>query len=187
MTSAAALAAFRDIADELAPPLRRYLERYVGDRAVAEDLSQETLLRVHRGLATFAGRSSIKTWAFAIANRVAADYLRQPERRTRIVELDEVDEAIDPEPALDEQLVVGQMNDCIRGVIDSLPESYRCALILHDLEALSAEQTAQICDCSVATAKIRIHRARLRLKVALTQQCQFYHDQDSVFRCDRKA
>lgn len=187
MTSAAAPAAFRDIADELAPPLRRYLERYVGDRAVAEDLSQETLLRMYRGLASFAGRSSLKTWAFAIANRVAADYLRQPERRTRIVELDEVDEAIDPEPALDEQLVVGQMNDCIRGVIDSLPASYRAALILHDLEALSAEQTADICDCSVATAKIRIHRARLRLKVALTQQCDFYRDQDSVFRCDRKA
>lgn len=186
MSSAAAPATFRDIADELAPPLQRYLERYVGDRAVAEELAQETLLRMHRGLASFAGRSSLKTWAIAIANRVAADYLRQPERRTRIVELDEADEPVDPERALDEKLVVGQMNDCIRGVIDSLPESYRAALILHDLEALSAEQTAEICDCSVATAKIRIHRARLRLKDALTRQCQFYHDQDSVFRCDRK-
>lgn len=179
--------AFQDIAADLAQPLLRYLERYVGNRAVAEDLSQETLLRMHQGFASFAGRSSIKTWAFAIANRVAADYLRQPERRTRIVELDEVDEAVDPDRALDEQLMVGEMNDCIRGVIDSLPDSYRAALILHDLEALSAEQTAEICDCSVATAKIRIHRARLRPKDALTQQCQFYRDQDSVFRCDRKA
>lgn len=187
MNSAVAPATFRDIADELAPPLRRYLERYVGDRAVAEELAQETLLRMHRGLPSFAGRSSLKTWAMAIANRVAADYLRQPERRTRIVELDDVDEAVDPALAPDEQLVVGQMNDCIRGVIDSLPESYRSALILHDLEALSAEQTAEICDCSVATAKIRIHRARLRLKDALSRQCQFYRDQDSVFRCDRKA
>lgn len=187
MKGVAAQAAFRDIADELAQPLLRYLQRYVGERAVAEELSQETLLRMHRGLASFAGRSSLKTWAFAIANRVAADYLRQPERRTRIVELDEVDEPVDPDRALDEQLVVGQMNDCIRGVIDSLPDSYRAALILHDLEGLCAEQTAEICDCSVATAKIRIHRARLRLKDALTQQCQFYRDQDSVFRCDRKA
>lgn len=187
MNSAVAHAAFRDLADELAPPLLRYLERYVGDRAVVEELAQETLLRMHSGLASFAGRSSLKTWVFAIANRVAADYLRQPQRRTRIVELDDVDEPVDPERAIDEQLVVGQMNDCIRGVIDSLPESYRAALILHDLEALSAEQTAEICDCSVATAKIRIHRARLRLKDALARQCQFYRDQDSVFRCDRKV
>jgi RNA polymerase sigma-70 factor (ECF subfamily) len=70
MNSAVAPTAFRDIADELAQPLLRYLERYVGDRAVAEDLSQETLLRMHQGLAAFAGRSSLKTWAFAIANRV---------------------------------------------------------------------------------------------------------------------
>ncbi len=187
MNSAVAPAAFRDIADELAQPLRRYLERYVGDRAVAEDLAQETLLRMHRGLASFAGRSSLKTWVFAIANRVAADYLRQPEHRTRIVELDGVDEPVDPEYPPDQQLLVGQMNECLRGVIDSLPENYRSALILHDLEALSAQQVAEICDCSVATAKIRIHRARLRLKDALTRQCQFYHDQDSVFRCDRKA
>ncbi len=180
-------ATFRDIAGEMAEPLRRYLERYVGDPAVAEDLSQETLMRVHKGLAFFAGRSSIKTWVFSVANRVAADYLRQPDRRTRIVELDEVEEPIDPEPAIDEQMVVGEMNDCIRDVIDSLPDSYRAALILHDLEGLSAEQTAEICDCSVATAKIRIHRARRRLKSALTTHCEFYLDQDSVFRCDRKA
>ena len=162
-------AAFREIAGELMQPLLRYLERYVGDRAVAEDLSQETLIRMNKGLASFAGRSSIKTWAFSSANRVAADYLRNPDRRTRIVELEEVAEPIDPEPAIDERMVVGEMNDCIRSVIDSLPDSYRAALILHDLEGLSAEQTAEICECSLATAKIRIHRARLRLKDAFTK------------------
>lgn len=187
MNGAAGRPAFQDIARDLAQPLLRYLERYVGNRVVAEELRQETLLRIDKGLASFAGRSSIKTWAFFIASRVAADYLRHPERRMRIVELNEVAELIDPDPAIGERMVVGEMNECIRNVIDSLPEMYRAALILHDLEGLSAGQTAEICDCSVASAKIRIHRARLRLKETLTKQCEFYRDEDSVFRCDRKA
>jgi len=69
----------------------------------------------------------------------------------------------------------------------SLAPGYRAALILHDLEGLSAEQTAKICVCSLATAKIRIHRARLRLKEALTKRCEFYRDQDNVLRCDRQG
>lgn len=179
--------AFENVARELAQPVIRYLERYVGDRAVAEDLWQETLLRMNKGLSSFAGRSSIKTWAFSIASRVAADYFRHPGRKTRIVELNEVAELIDPDRAIDERMVVDEMNECVRQVIDSLPDAYRSALILHDLEGLSAEQTAEICECSVAAAKIRIHRARLRLKQALKVQCDFYRDPDSVFRCDRKV
>lgn len=187
MNGAVGQPAFKDVARDLAQPLLRYLERYVGDRVVAEELRQETLMRMNKGLASFAGRSSIKTWAFSIASRVAADYLRHPDRRTRIVELDESPEPIDTDRAIDEQMVVGEMNECIRNVIDSLPDTYRAALIMHDLEGLSAEQTAEICECSVASAKIRIHRARLRLKEALTKQCEFYRDEDTVFRCDRKA
>jgi RNA polymerase sigma-70 factor (ECF subfamily) len=179
--------AFENLARELARPILRYLERYVGDAALAEDLWQETLMRMHKGLSSFAGRSSIKTWAFSIASRVAADYFRHPARKTRIVELDEVGELIDSDRATDERMVVDEMNECVRQVIDSLPDTYRAALILHDLEGLSAEQTAEICDCSVASAKIRIHRARIRLKEALEAQCDTYRDPDSVFRCDRKA
>jgi RNA polymerase sigma-70 factor (ECF subfamily) len=187
MNEWAGQAEFGDLARSLAQPVMRYLERYVGDRAVAEDLWQETLVRMNKGLPSFAGRSSVKTWVFSIASRVAADYFRDPARKAGIVELSQAAELVDPDRAIDERLVAGEMNGCVRQVIDSLPEAYRAALILHDLEGLSAEQTAAIADCSVASAKIRIHRARLRLKQALNQQCEFYRDTDSVFRCDRKA
>ncbi len=187
MHSPAAAPSFDAVAREVAASMLRFLERYVGNRAVAEELLQETLIRMDKGLPSFAGRSSVKTWAFAIASRVAADYLRHPDRRTRIVPLDAIEEPVDPGRGMDERLMVDEMNACIRGVIDSLPESFRAALILHDLEGLSAEQTAEVCECSVATAKIRIHRARQRLKEALAGQCEFYRDDDSVLRCDRKA
>ena len=187
MSLAADQPVFENLARDLAPSIMRYLERYVGDRTVAEDLWQETLMRMAKGLPSFAGRSSIKTWAFAIASRVAADYFRGPDRKARIIELDEVADLMDPDRAIEERIVVDEMNGCVRAVIDSLPDTYRAALILHDIEGLSAEQTAEIGGCSVATAKIRIHRARIRLKEALQDQCDFYRDPDSVFRCDRKA
>ena len=110
---------FQTVARELAQPIRRYLERYVGDRAAAEDLWQETLMRIDKGLSSFAGRSSIKTWAFAIASRVAADYLRDPGRKARIVELDEVGELADSGRAIDERIIIDEMNQCVRQVIDS--------------------------------------------------------------------
>lgn len=172
---------------EISQPVLRYLERYVGNRSVAEDLQQETLLRIVRGLDAFDGRSSLKTWSFAIANHVAADYFRQPERRRQIVELDEAKDAADPDREIGERIIEDEMNQCVRQVIDSLPDSYRAALILYDLEELSIEQTAEACQCSIANAKIRIHRARLRLKESLQKQCAFYRDDEGVYRCDRKA
>lgn len=171
---------------EVAAPVLRYLQRYVGERRLAEDLQQETLLRISRGLAGFDGRSSLRTWAFAIANRVAADHFRRPERRQQIVELDEALDTVDPEREVGERLVADAMNQCVRQVIDSLPENYRAPLILYDLEELSIEQTAEICQCTVANAKIRLHRARRRLKEALQRQCAFYRDDEGIYRCDRK-
>jgi len=166
--------------------LLRYFRRYAGDHAIADDLLQETLLRVERGLPDFAARSSIKTWAFSIATRVAADYFRLPEHRLQIVDIEEAGELPDESRTPPARLSTAEMNACVRQVIDTLPEDYRAALVLHDLEELSAEQTAEICECSLATAKIRIYRARNRLKTALQQQCCFYRDEENVFRCDRK-
>ncbi len=175
------------VAKELSEPLLRFLGRYAGNPAVADDLLQETLIRITHGLPGFAGRASLKTWAFSIATRVAADYFRQPAHRVHIVEVDESLERPDPDLTADQRLVVDEMNACVRQVIDTLPEDYRAALILHDLEGLTAAQTAEVCGCSVATAKIRVHRARLRLREALQHECDFYHDNDNVLRCDRKS
>jgi len=174
------------VVGELSQLLRRYLERYVGDPSVAEDLLQDTLVSITRGLPGFAGRSSLKTWAFSIATRTAVDHFRKPAHRARIVGLDESLDIQDRDLAVDDRLVVDEMNACVRNVIDSLPENYRAALVLHDLEGLTAAQTAEVLGCSLPTAKIRIHRARLRLRQALGEICDFYRDGENVLRCDRK-
>lgn len=178
---------FEDVAKALSVPLQRYLERMVGNRATADDLLQETLLRIARGLPNFEGRSSVKTWAFTIATRVATDYFRSPDARARIVDVDKIPEISASDVDVEGRMVIDEMNSCVQEVIDSLPEDYRAALVLHDLQGLTAAATAEACGCSLATAKIRIHRARARLKDALGRECEFYRDDDGVFRCDRKS
>lgn len=177
---------FAQVAGELSGPLLRYLARYAGDRDLAEDLLQETLIRISRALPGFEGRSELKTWAFSIATRVAADHFRKPANRLSIVDIAESAGVPDSDRSVDETVVIDEMNACVRQVIDSLPADYRAALVLHDLEGLSAAETAEISGCTVATAKIRIHRARGRLAEALQRECDFYRDGEDVFRCDRK-
>lgn len=176
-----------EVAGTLRAPLQRYLRRFLGDDALAEDLLQETLIRISKGLAAFEGRSSLKTWAFRIATHAAVDHLRRSRRDLGLVELDETALAGEPGEELDERLVVDEMNACLRAEIDRLPESHRAAILLHDLEGLSAAETAEVVGCSLATAKIRIHRARARLRRALLSDCDFYRDRDQVLRCERKG
>jgi RNA polymerase sigma-70 factor (ECF subfamily) len=176
---------FEDVAREMSGPLLRYLERLAGNQATARDLLQEALSRISRGLPGFDGRSSLRTWSFSVATRVAADHFRRPDTRAQLVDVGELAEASD-DAEIEERLIVDEMNACVRGVIDGLPADYRAALVLHDLEELTAAETARVCGCSLETAKIRIHRARRRLRQALEAECCFYRDRDGAVRCDRK-
>lgn len=177
-----AQADFATLGDEVT----NYLTRYCGDAQLAQDLAQETLLRVSRALPNFDGRSSLKTWAFSIANRVASDHYRRNTRSIAEVSIDDDLEIVDDAPLTDQRVIIDEMNDCVREVIDTLPETYRAALILRDLEGLSVAEVAEVSHCSLATVKIRIHRARKRLEETLGKTCEFYADGDDVLRCDRK-
>ena len=176
---------FEEVIEDLGPTLRSYLGRKVGDPELADDLFQETSIKIARGLPGFEGRSTIRTWAFQIAHRVCIDHFRKSSSKQTVLEFLEADHPAQ-EPEHDEAIVIDEMNQCIRDVIDSLPPDYRTALVLHDLEGLTGDEVARVSECSLTTAKIRIHRARKRVRAALQDQCQFYHDRDQVLRCDRK-
>ena len=91
-----------------------------------------------------------------------------------------------PEFEEDDTLVIDEMNSCIREVIDNLPPDYRAVLILNKLHSKSITETAEICEIPISTAKIRIHRAKERLREALNKKCDFYSSPDGNVRCDRK-
>jgi RNA polymerase sigma-70 factor (ECF subfamily) len=174
---------FEELAAELSPQLTAYLARMTGSAADADDLLQETLMRIARALPDFEGRSSPKNWAYRIATNVAIDFLRK-NKKGKFSEFGQEEDRSE----LDEEdrMVLDEMNDCVRGVIDGLPPDYRAALILFNLQGKSVAETAQILDISVAAAKVRIHRAKARLKEALNRKCDFYASDDGNLRCDRK-
>ncbi|MGE0858450.1 MAG: RNA polymerase sigma factor [Gammaproteobacteria bacterium] len=177
---------FASIVREHSPDLLRYLRRQVGDDADAADLLQETLLKASRGMASYAGRASPRTWLFAIARNVVNDFLRSRPRRHGVVALDEAGDVEDAAHSVEQRIEFGETNRCIREVIDSLPPGYRTALVVHELDELTYEQTAEVLGGSVGAVKVRLHRARQRLKSALERSCEFYRDSNSVLRCERR-
>jgi RNA polymerase sigma-70 factor (ECF subfamily) len=175
--------------------IRRYLARLVGE-ADFEDVTQEVFLKVNASLAEFRSDSSLSTWIYRIATNAAIDHNRKS--LTRLKEqaaeghlpdnsMTEESMAVDPTPPQDRQLIRKEMSACIRGIVDGLPENYRTVLILSDLEELTNNEIAEVLDISLETVKMRLHRARTRLKKELEHHCSLYKDERNELACDRKV
>jgi RNA polymerase sigma-70 factor (ECF subfamily) len=175
---------FEQVVGELSKPLFGYLRRMVGNPADADDLLQEALIRIARRLPTLEQSAAVKTWAFRIASNVAIDHIRK-NKRVDLVEFTEEEDRDDVDE--EDRLVLDEMNSCVREVIDSLPPDYRAALVLFNLEGRSIAEIAETLGISDGAVKVRIHRARKRLKEALDRECIYYTTSDGTLRCDRKT
>jgi RNA polymerase sigma-70 factor (ECF subfamily) len=89
-------------------------------------------------------------------------------------------------PLPDQQLIRKEMNACIRSFIDGLPADYRTVIVLSELEELKNREIAEVLDISVETVKIRLYRAKAKLKKALDCNCSFYRDNRNILLCDLK-
>ncbi|UCG48029.1 MAG: RNA polymerase sigma factor [Phycisphaerales bacterium] len=186
---------FSDIYDEFHEKLHRYLERMNGKNN-AEDLTQEVLLRINKGLKDFKGRSSLSTWVYRIATNVALDRMKSRSFRqdNETVALEGTD--ADPDAGhicIDEkslsaerEAIRNEMNECIREYVDKLPADYRTVVILSEIKDLKNQEIADILGISLDTVKIRLHRARVRLRAEFEAGCDFYHDENGNLACDRK-
>ncbi|WP_020670797.1 sigma-70 family RNA polymerase sigma factor [Amycolatopsis nigrescens] len=140
--------------------LWRFNARLAG-AAVADDLTQETYLRALTGLPRFAGRSSARTWLFAIARRVAVDQIRAVRVRPRQVLRDDWQQLVEwaqPRglPGFDDGVVLDEL-------LDALDADRRDAFVLTQLFGLSYAETAAHCDCAIGTIRSRVARARADL------------------------
>jgi RNA polymerase sigma-70 factor (ECF subfamily) len=140
-------------------------------------------MRIAVGLPGLKKRTAIKSWAFRIASNTAIDHIRKYQRAKLVEFADEVTPSDGNEI---DRLVLDEMNSCVRGVIDGLPPTYRAAIVLFNLEGKSVAETAEILGISLGAAKVRLHRARARLKESLDRECTFYATPDGVTHCDRK-
>jgi RNA polymerase sigma-70 factor (ECF subfamily) len=189
---------FLNIYEEFYPKILHYLRRMVGDND-ADDVAQEVFDKISRNLDDFKGESKISTWIYRIATNAALDKLRSlPYKRSaagplaplpvEIVDMQkEATATIKKKPQLpDQQLIRNEMSECIREFVDNLPADYRTIIILNELEGFTNKEIADILQVSLDAAKIRLHRARARLKKMLEEGCDFYHDDRSELACDRK-
>jgi len=175
---------FPKIYETFQPKILRYLSRLVGEDE-AEDLAQEVFVKAHRALDNFRGECRLSTWLYRIATNAAFDKLRSPSYQggsvtsylDDLIDSDEgeiEDQSIcteEKKPLVEQQLVRTEMNECIQGFIEKLPSDYRMVLVLSDLEELTNNAIAEILGVSLATVKIRLHRARMRLKGELQKHC----------------
>ncbi|MGE5291043.1 MAG: RNA polymerase sigma factor [Micromonosporaceae bacterium] len=169
----------------------RYLLSMARDPDVAEDLTQETFLRALRGLGALRDRAALVSWLDRVATNVFLDWVRAEGRRRLAYpggregeDAGLIAEIPDPGMRVDRRVEQAQMSQCVRGLVDKLPDDYRAAILLHDAHGLSSHEIAEILGVSVATAKIRIHRGRARLRTALQEGCEFEPDDRGVTVCN---
>jgi RNA polymerase sigma-70 factor (ECF subfamily) len=149
--------------------------RVVHDEADAEDLVQEAHLRAFKNLGQFAGRASFATWLTTIAVRGAISHVRKPSqrlaRRGALTTLDESDGCL-ATPALDpeQQVLDDEVRRSLRAAIAALPPSYRAVIVLRGIQELTTEETARRLGITAQSVKMRLHRAKARLRTDLIQR-----------------
>jgi RNA polymerase sigma-70 factor (ECF subfamily) len=158
--------AFRLIFDRYARPVISFIYDMVGQRELAEELTQETFVRAYRNLMTLRDEARLSTWLFGIAKNVARESLRSRQREDRRVGLDESpvlnlkDGGAPPEG----QLLNKELNRVIHSALDALDADKRLVFSLKVFHQRSYEEIAEITGFSIAKLKTDLHRARAEMR-----------------------
>ena len=163
------VAAFERLSSAYADRLFMLLLRLLGDRAEAEDVAQEVMLRAWQGITRFRGQSSYFTWLYRIAVNEATRALETRARLPAGVTLG-ADELQLPAPGtLDpsRQAENSELRRALVRALADLPPPLRTALVLRDVEGLSTQEAAEIAGVGEAAFKSRLHQARLRVRAAI--------------------
>jgi RNA polymerase sigma-70 factor (ECF subfamily) len=162
-------AAFPELYDRLTPRLLAYLLRHTRDRARAEDVVQQTMLRIHTARGRFEPGAEVLPWAFAIARRLLVDQHRRGGREVLAPTADDTAaqllEALDA--AADEVAIAKEVASHLAEELGRLPENQRVAFELIKQEGLSVAEAAQVLGTTVAAVKLRAHRAYEALRAVL--------------------
>lgn len=154
---------FNDVYTECRDSVYGYLLYMTKDVQLAEDLSQETFLRIFLGLGRFKGDSKVKTWALKIARNVFMSYARK--KRPILLEEQELFQRKETAVGAPEELILQREEGTkIQQLLMTLNEQERTILLLRDYEELSYEEIASILEINVGMTKSRLYRARQKFK-----------------------
>jgi RNA polymerase sigma-70 factor (ECF subfamily) len=148
-------------------PVFNYVLRLVGDRSLAEDLTQEVFLRVFQGLSGFSLRSKFTTWLFQVTKNRVLDEMRATERRPRAVVALEDAPPLEVVDAPFERL---ETIDAVWRAVENLTVDLKMALLLRDIVGMSYTEIADALEITLATVKWRIYKAREEVQLALARE-----------------
>jgi RNA polymerase sigma-70 factor (ECF subfamily) len=170
-----------NIWSHLSADLRRFIGRRVSDEHAADDLLQETFIRIHRNLGTLHGTDRLAAWVYQIARNVVRDHHRKYPNST--VALADIDPADDGDDHRSQFRCRGAK--WLDEMIGSLPDGYREAVQLAEIEGLTQQEVAHRFGITHSGAKSRVQRGRAMLREALDECCTFQFDHAGrVMDCD---
>lgn len=176
-------AAFAALVDRYSPLVYRLALRMLGNPQDAEDVLQETFIKVYQHLDSFNGHSRLSTWIYRIATNETLMLLRK--RKGKDISLDVSDgasgeemqeplEIIDWSHLPEDKLLDREVRSFLEQAVDSLSEGLRAVFLLRDVHGLSIRETAEALEISEVAVKTRLSRARLKLREALSN---YYREQ----------
>lgn len=153
-----------DLWQEHKDRLRNYIVRRVRDRHVAEDILQDVFVKVHASLHTVTSPGSVSAWLFRVAANAIADHYRTHKPAEELPE--------DFSAPEQERNYVSELASCLQPMIAGLPDIYRTALTLSEIEGITQREVADRLGISVSGTKSRIQRGREKLRQRLLQCCE---------------
>ena len=156
------------------------------DKALTEDITHEAFIRAYKHVDSFRHESKISVWLNRIAYNLFVDYKRKKSSVLLSID-DEIlkNKLVDMENEFSKDIEQKIMSECVRGKINLMPESYRPTLFL-DMQGYSNQEIANILNYTLENTKIRLHRARKKMKEILGNDCNFYYDERNVLCCELK-
>jgi RNA polymerase sigma-70 factor (ECF subfamily) len=172
------------LTDELRARLFAYIHARVHSREVSEDLVQDTFLRASRTLAAH-DIANIEGWLFRVARNGIADYFRGSTVQVEWRDNEHGEAAHDDAMLKEERELHEELTAYVRGVVESLAEPYRSALLLTEYEGLTQKELAERAGITLSAAKSRVQRGRAELKRLIEQCCQIATDRyGQVTECE---
>ncbi len=174
-------ATFSDLAMEFMPALYTAALRMTRNAADAEDLVQETYLKAYRAFGTFESGTNLKAWLYRILTNTYINSYRAKKRRPEVADVEDVedlylyrhlsgDQAGGFGRSAEDEALDRFTDVDVKAAIEALPETFRMAVLLADVEGFSYKEIAEITDVPIGTVMSRIHRGRRALQKALFQR-----------------
>lgn len=171
-------ATFADLAMPYMDALYSAAMRMTRNPPDAEDLVQETYLRAYRGFGGFKEGTNLKAWLYRILTNTYINIYRAKKRRPQESELDDREdfalyrrigglEAAEAERTPESEVLDAMPDDLVKEALESLPDQFRMAVLLADVEGFSYKEIAEITDVPVGTVMSRLHRGRRQLQKRL--------------------